>query len=121
MKWTNKDMLEFARVASEGAYGNYRGCKTLISKLNKYKELNEMSRYVKELEDGNYISYGFDNALGYFFDLCTASDEDGDSELLIEESSILSGMNNGKMIGLMSIFKLPESHIEMVAMDVPIV
>ena len=39
---------------------------------------------------------------------------------LIEESSALTGMGNGKMLELMSVFKLPESHIEKVAMDLPI-
>ena len=38
MEWTDDDMLFFARIASEGSYGDYRGCKTLISKLNRYKQ-----------------------------------------------------------------------------------
>lgn len=39
LKWTDEDMLIFAKINTEGSYGDYRGCKTLISKLNKYKEL----------------------------------------------------------------------------------
>jgi len=39
--WTNKDMLQFARIASEGAYGDYKGCKTLIKKLARYKILKK--------------------------------------------------------------------------------
>jgi hypothetical protein len=79
-----------------------------------------MSRYIKELENDNYIAYGFDNSLGYFFDLYGAPDEEGERNCLIEESSALTGMGNGKMLELMSVFKLPESHIELVAMDLPI-
>ena len=39
LEWTDKDMLTFARIASEGAYGRYRGCKSLESKLLRYKQL----------------------------------------------------------------------------------
>jgi hypothetical protein len=40
-QWTDKDMLEFARVASGGSYGDYKGCNSLTSKLKKYKLMNE--------------------------------------------------------------------------------
>ena len=43
-KWTDKDMLEFARVASQGAYGKYRGCRTLKSKLKKYETIMNIGR-----------------------------------------------------------------------------
>jgi hypothetical protein len=79
-----------------------------------------MSRYTKELEDSRIVVYGYDHALGYFIDLLGVADEQGERELLIEESSMLSKMSNGKMIELMDTFKLPESHIELVAMDLPI-
>lgn len=79
-----------------------------------------MSRYTKTLEDGRTLAYGYDHALGYFFDLFGIPDEKGVSESLIEESSFLTKMSNGKMIELMDMFDLPESHIERVAMDLPI-
>ena len=123
MTWSNRDMLQFARVATEGAYGDYRGCKSLESKLIKYKELKSlkvMSRYTKELDNGKTIAYGYDGTLGYYFDVFDVPDENDREILLIEESSALTGMNNGKMIELMDIYKLPESHIELVAMDLPI-
>ena len=120
MEWTDDDMLFFARIASEGSYGDYRGCKTLISKLNRYKQLNNMSRYTKDLKDGRYLAYGFDHALGYFFDLFGIPDEKGSAEHLIEETSLFTKMSNGKMLELMDTFDLPESHIEMVSMDKPI-
>jgi hypothetical protein len=79
-----------------------------------------MSRYTKQMEDGRTVVYGFDHALGYFLDVFGISDEEGEREVLIEESSMLTKMSNGKMIELMDIFDLPESQIEQVAMDLPI-
>lgn len=79
-----------------------------------------MSRYTKQLEDGRTVAYGYDHALGYFIDVWGIPDDQGVSESLIEESSVLTRMSNGKMIELMDMFNLPESHIELVAMDLPI-
>lgn len=79
-----------------------------------------MSRYTKNMEDGRTVAYGYDRALGYFLDVFGIPDEKGVSESLVEESSFLTNMSNGKMIELMDMFKLPESHIEQVAMDLPI-
>ena len=79
-----------------------------------------MSRYVKQLESGKEIAYGFDHVLGYFLQVFDVPDEDGDDILLIDESSMLTKMSNGKMIELMNVYELPESHIEMVASDLPI-
>lgn len=79
-----------------------------------------MSRYTKQLEDGRTVAYGYDRALGYFIDVWGIPDDQGVSESLIEESSVLTRMSNGKMIELMDMFNLPESHIELVAMDLPI-
>ena len=79
-----------------------------------------MSRYTKQLEDGRSVAYGYDRALGYFIDVFGIPDEQGVSESLIEESSFLTKMSNGKMIELMDLFALPESHIEQVAMGLPI-
>lgn len=79
-----------------------------------------MSRYVKQLDNGKHIAYGFDIALGYFIDVYDVPDEDGKEHLLLEESSLLTKMGNGKMIELMSLYNLPESHIEQVALDLPI-
>lgn len=48
-KWTDKDMIEFARVASQGAYGKYEGCRTLKSKLKKYETImNTMTVRITE-------------------------------------------------------------------------
>jgi len=39
-EWTDKLAMRFARVCSEGSYGNYEGCKTMESKLEVFKKLN---------------------------------------------------------------------------------
>lgn len=123
MNWTNRDMLAFARVASEGAYGKYDKCNTLEKKLAKFKELKEvtMSRYTKKLESGRSVSYGSDHILGYFFDVFDVPDKEGEEYPIIEESTNLTKMKRSKMIYLMDIHSLPESHIEQVAMDLPII
>ena len=49
-QWTDKDMLEFARVASGGSYGDYKGCNSLTSKLKKYKLMTKkVKKYSVEL------------------------------------------------------------------------
>jgi len=79
-----------------------------------------MSRYTKDLEDGRLVTYGFDNALGYFLDVFSTPDEKGIRKLLIEESSLLTKMSNGKMLELMEDYDLNESHRDKVAMDLAI-
>ena len=79
-----------------------------------------MSRYVKKLENGKEIAWGFDHYLRYFFQVFDVPDDDGEEILLINESSVETGMSNAKMIELMDVYKLPETHIERVALDLPI-
>ena len=38
-KWTDKLVLEFAQVVSEGSYGDYNNCKSKESKMNRFKEI----------------------------------------------------------------------------------
>ena len=67
MPWTDKDMLEFARVASGGSYGDYKGCKSLESKLKKYKLMSEdlnKHRQVKSVDSKtNTNIYSIDNEI----------------------------------------------------------
>lgn len=79
-----------------------------------------MSRYKKELDNGKIIAYGHDHATGYFFQVFDAVDKDEEDYLLIDECSTFTKMSNGKMVELMDAYGLPESHIEQVAMDLPI-
>ena len=80
-----------------------------------------MSRYTKTLTNGNTCVYGFDHAIGYFFDVIAEDDnDDGEEILLIEESSMFTNLSNGGMMKLMKEYDCPNEHIEYVAMDFPI-
>ena len=81
-QWTDKDMLEFARIASGGSYGDYKGCKSLTSKLKKYKLMSKQDK-VKIEEVLNFLTeneqYGdnwkehikvLDNLLEVWDDMC---------------------------------------------------
>jgi hypothetical protein len=78
-----------------------------------------MSRYTKQLSEHKYVAYGFDRILGYFLDVWEEGQDEDEDIYLIEESSKLTDMTNGKMIELMTLYGLPESQIEAVAMDIP--
>jgi hypothetical protein len=79
-----------------------------------------MSRYTQKLENGKSVAYGFDNALGYFIDVFSVPDSEGKHELLIDESSVLTGMSNGKMMELMAEYEVPQEHIDKVGLDLPL-
>ena len=75
-----------------------------------------MSRHVEEL----IVAYGFDNTEGYYFQLYKINSDDEVEQFIIDESSLLTKMSNARMVELMEKYKLPKSHIEKVAMDLPI-
>ena len=80
-----------------------------------------MSRFTKQLEDGKEVAYGFDHAFGYFLDVFDGETEDGEDNIIVQESSFATRLTNGRMVELMMEYDLPEDHIHMVAMDLPIV
>jgi hypothetical protein len=75
-----------------------------------------MSRHVEEL----IVAYGFDNTEGYYFQLYKINSDDEVEQFIIDESSLLTKMSNARMVELMEKYKLPKSHIQKVAMDLPI-
>jgi|TARA_R110000772_G_scaffold165696_1_gene277393 hypothetical protein len=91
-----------------------------LEKIKHVLNQTKMSRYTKELDNGKVIAYGYDKATGYFFQVFDVSDENKEDNLLIDECSMFTNMSNGKMIELMNVYELPESHLELVAMDLPI-
>lgn len=79
-----------------------------------------MSRFTEISDEGKDIAYGFDHALGYWFDVYE-EDEHGEVIHHVEESTALTGMNNGKMLKLMEAYNIRnEAHFELVAADMPI-
>ena len=76
-----------------------------------------MSRHVEEL----VVAYGFDHVEGYFFQLMEIDPKTNEVEqFIIDESTLMTKMSNSEMIKLMEKYKLPKSHIQKVAMDLPI-
>jgi len=82
-----------------------------------------MSRYIKILKDGDddyvkWVAYGYDRmALGYFFEVAESTKGE-DDVTIIDQSSALTKMSRAMMIELMTIYELPESHIEAVASNI---
>ena len=75
-----------------------------------------MSRHTKDL----IIAYGFDHVEGYYFQLYKVNSDNEIEQFIIDESSLLTKMSNSRMIELMEKYKLPDSHIQKVVMDLPI-
>lgn len=42
--WTDKLILKFARVTTQGSHGKYAGCKTSKKKLERFKELHRKKK-----------------------------------------------------------------------------
>jgi len=77
-----------------------------------------MSRYVKKVDTGD-VAYGFDIAEGYFFQLF-GDDIDGEDNLIINESSLFTGLSNARMAELMDKYECDSDHQNLVMMDLPI-
>ena len=62
-----------------------------------------MSKHVIEKSD-QVITYGFDHAEGYFFQLMEVDPKTNEVEkYVIDESSLLTKMSNGRMLELMTV------------------
>ena len=79
-----------------------------------------MSRYSVDLEESKKFVYGWDHALGYFYELWDDSLSEEVSECLIKErSSFLDKMQSSEMVEAMIDNRANQDHIEMVLMDLP--
>ena len=45
--WTDELALEFAKVSTLGAYGDYEGCKSASSKLRMFKKIKTNQKRLK--------------------------------------------------------------------------
>ena len=78
-----------------------------------------MSRYTIHKENKK-LTYGFDHALGYFYDITDESKPDDSPEYLIEEkSSMLQRMNRGQFAEVLKEWGAREDHMMSVALDQP--
>lgn len=80
-----------------------------------------MSRYVVDLGENKEFVYGWDHALGYFYELWDNSLEGDEDELRIikDESYFLTKLSKGDMVEAMEKYKADKSHITKMALDLP--
>lgn len=79
-----------------------------------------MSRYVVDLGDNKEFVYGFDHALGYFYELWDNSLGDEDYERIVEDKSyFINKLSKGEMMESMEKYNSKKEHLEKMAMDLP--
>ena len=77
-----------------------------------------MSRFTVKLEAQKEFVYGFDHALGYFYELWDYSLGKEDDECLLEDKSYLfNKLSKIEMAGVMTKYRVNEEHIEKVFLD----
>ena len=63
--WTDELAIEFAKVCSQGSYGDYKGCKRIEQKLIRFKELYFTDKKIEDLPKTCVLCkqefYGFGN------------------------------------------------------------
>lgn len=75
-----------------------------------------MSRYVvKSNEKVNFI-YGFDHALGYFYEIW---DKNNDETPLVEKTYLFNKLSKSEMAEKMEEYGAKWEHIQSLALDVP--
>lgn len=76
-----------------------------------------MSRYRVTNEEGETLVYGWDNSLGYWYDLYL----EGEDVPELEVCSAFDGLTHGRMLEFINEkdFKLPKTHITAIALDIP--
>jgi hypothetical protein len=77
-----------------------------------------MSRYVVDLGDNKEFVYGWDHALGYFYELWDNSLGEEDYERIVEDKSyFLSRLSKEEMVEAMKKYNARKDHLEKMAMD----
>jgi hypothetical protein len=77
-----------------------------------------MSRYTKQAIDKTLV-YGWDHALGYFYEEWITSDfKDEDGTPFADRCSMF-GMQKNEFVDKLHQYRVKESHMEAVALDVP--
>lgn len=76
-----------------------------------------MSRYTKRLDNGNTIIYGWDHALGYFYDVW--ENYGTKEEKCIKERCSLFGMSKGELLDAIGEIKANPGFMQSLALDLP--
>lgn len=79
-----------------------------------------MSRYTIQLEENKEFVYGFDHAMGYFYQLWDYNKGEESEECLIEDKcQMITRLTKGDIINLMKKYKANPTHIKMLVLDLP--
>ena len=79
-----------------------------------------MSRYVVDLGENKEFVYGFDHALGYFYELWDNSLGDEDYErIIVDKSYFMNKLSKSEMMEMMRKYNARSIHLERMAMDLP--
>jgi hypothetical protein len=78
-----------------------------------------MSRYTIRKENRE-LTYGFDHALGYFYDITNPNEPDDSKDHLIEEkSAFLNRMSRNQFAEVLIEWGAKKDHLKAVALDLP--
>jgi hypothetical protein len=78
-----------------------------------------MSRYTIQ-KDNKKLVYGFDHALGYFYDITnTEEPEDSRNHLIEEKSSFINKMTRGDFAEVLISWGARKQHLTALALDQP--
>lgn len=78
-----------------------------------------MSRYIIK-KDNKELAYGYDHALGYFYDITDLSEPEDSSKYLVEEkSSFMNGLSRGDLASVLVSWGARETHLMALALDQP--
>ena len=79
-----------------------------------------MSRYVVKLEEQKEFVYGWDHALGYFYEVWDNSLGDEEADCIVEDkNSLFNKMSKGQMVETMEKYGAKVEHIKKAALDLP--
>lgn len=78
-----------------------------------------MSRYIIK-KDSKQLAYGFDHALGYFYDITDLNEPEDSKEHLIESKSVfINGLTRNQFAGVLEQWGARETHMMALALDQP--
>jgi hypothetical protein len=78
-----------------------------------------MSRYSIKKENKKLV-YGFDHALGYFYDITDLSEDEDSAKYLIEEKSyFINGLTRNEFANVLVEWGAKETHMMALALDQP--
>jgi len=78
-----------------------------------------MSRYSIK-KDNKQLAYGYDHALGYFYDITNLNEPEDSSKHLIEEKSyFINGLTRNEFANVLLEWGARETHMMALALDQP--